>query len=80
MTDAATTFGEARHETCRFGTLNPAWVYGGVSEPTPSLIPICSWKPCGPHPPALSRAWGGAVEFDRDCAVCNAHKPVEIAA
>lgn len=64
--------GEERHERCRYGRLAPAWgvVDAGVLEPT--SIPLCSWRPTGPFPPAVTRAWGGHVYPERDCAVCQA--------
>lgn len=63
------SFGERRHELCRFGRLTEAWTIDGAKE-TPTSAPICTFAPAGPVPPALARAWGGLIEFDRDCAVC----------
>lgn len=79
----ATDYGERKHETCKFGTLNPAFTFQPPidDEPIdarPALMPICNWQPQSPCPPAVTRSWGGAVEYDRDCAVCLAHKPVEL--
>lgn len=69
--------GEERHETCRFGTLNKAVrISIGDGRETPTLQPICHWSSGQPTPPALRRAWGGAVEYERDCAVCPVHQVV----
>lgn len=72
MTAARATplsFGERRHELCRFGRLTEAFVIEGDKE-TPTLAPLCTWDPPGPTPPALQRVWGGLIEVERDCAVC----------
>ena len=69
--------GERRHEACRYGTLNAAFeipAHGGPERP--SLVPICNWNIPSPHPPAAGRAWGGAVEYARDCALCDAFSPL----
>lgn len=81
MDSAAHDYGERKHETCKFGTLNPAFIVQPPvdDEPPkerPTLAPICNWQPPEPHPPGIRRAWGGLVEFERDCAVCSAHQPV----
>jgi len=65
-------YGERKHESCMYGTLTPAWLNGDAA----TLLPLCSWPLPDPAPPAVSRAWGGLVEYDRDCATCIAHKPV----
>lgn len=81
--------GERRHETCKFGRLTETWAMSGgwSSMPwsrervgTPGLAPLCMWTPADPHPPAVARAWGGLVSFERDCAVCRAHSVVEVEA
>lgn len=61
--------GEEKHERCRFGSLTPAFVVPLKGPESPTVTPLCSWRP-GTCPPALDRVWGGAVEPDRDCAVC----------
>lgn len=71
------TAGERRHETCRYGALAQAW-RGEPGDWTPTVMPLCYWKPDGPVPPALARSWGGAIEYDRDCAVCQCHQEIEI--
>lgn len=69
--------GERRHETCRHGSLTPAWTVSMSGRETPTLLPLCGWANEQPDaPPAMRRAWGGLVEFDRDCAVCQSHEPV----
>jgi hypothetical protein len=70
-------YGERKHETCAYGRLSEAWFCeAGVEAAT--VVPLCSFPLPEPSPPALVRAWGGRVEFDRDCATCIAHKPVGI--
>lgn len=70
-------YGERKHETCRFGRLTEAWRGDGDPERmVPTVLPLCTWKAPEPRPPAVDRAWGGLVEFDRDCAVCLAHRGV----
>lgn len=83
MADDLFARGEDRHMRCRYGQLTGAiaidveefrrdqeagrplkWEEGGT-------LPLCYWKPPEPCPPALKRAWGGLVEFERDCAVCQ---------
>lgn len=76
--------GEERHETCRHGVLTPAFRIDGFTADrrglapveTPTIMPLCTWKVPVDAPPAVARAWGGAVEFERDCAVCKAHDPL----
>ncbi len=69
--------GEERHERCRHGTLTPSWqVDMGGRESPGGALPLCLWRAPDPHPPAVDRAWGGLVEFDRDCAVCKAYDPL----
>lgn len=76
--------GERQHETCRWGTLNPGFMIGRRPDheapmtETPILVPVCNWRIPEPAPPAAQRGWGGAVEYDRDCAVCTAHQPVDV--
>lgn len=72
--------GERRHEECRFGRLTSG--YEGPSlEPgdmKPVILPICMWQVQKPCPPAVDRAWGGnLIEYDRDCAVCDAFQKLE---
>jgi hypothetical protein len=69
--------GEARHEICRFGTLTEAFRIDATSgRQTPTVIPLCLWRLPDDCPPAVKRMWGGAIEFDRDCAVCRAFDPL----
>lgn len=68
--------GEERHETCRFGRLTEAWLVEHGAE-TALSIPVCDWEPAKPHPPAIRRAWGGDVQYARDCAICDAHREVD---
>ena len=71
-----TQLGEDRHATCRFGALTPAFIVpasGGPERPT--VMPLCHWKP-ERAPPAVLRTWGGAVELERDCAVCPVWSPL----
>lgn len=72
------SYGERKHETCRFGTLTEAWVGRDPERMVPTVMPLCLWRVPEPAPPALTRSWGGAVEFDRDCAVCLAHREVGV--
>lgn len=70
--------GERRHETCRYGTLTPAWrIEAANGAETATVMPLCTWGLPDPCPPAVKRGWGGAVEFARDCAMCAAHTPVD---
>lgn len=62
--------GERRHETCRWGDLTETYRDGGV----PGVAPLCRWKPPHEIPPGMNRAWGGLVEFHRDCAICECHE------
>lgn len=66
--------GELRHEKCRHGTLTTAFKVKVLSAEggEPTVIPLCLWQPPENAPPAIRRSWGGAIEFDRDCAVCKA--------
>ena len=68
--------GEERHARCKFGALSPAWIINAKGVEEPVLMPLCLWTVPRPHPPGLDRAWGGAVEYHRDCAVCPAYKPL----
>lgn len=67
--------GEERHETCRFGSLTPAFRLDDRGQ-HPTVIPLCGWEVPTAAPPAVRRAWGGAVEVDRDCANCQAYSPL----
>ena len=69
--------GELRHEQCRYGRLTEAWHYAPVGGETPTVIPLCGWQIPEPAPPAAVRVWGGAVDYQRDCAKCAAFRPVE---
>lgn len=71
----AELYGERKHESCTFGSLTPAWLNGD----DPTILPLCGWSIPEPAAPAAVRGWGGLVDYDRDCAVCMAHKPVEAA-
>lgn len=76
--------GEDRHMRCRYGDLTGAISVSvdalqrahddGREVPfeAAGTLPLCRWRPPEASPPALSRAWGGLVEFERDCAVCKA--------
>jgi len=74
--------GEERHERCRHGDLTPGWEqeldgFRGFKGPEkPIVVPLCRWSLPEPHPPAVGRAWGGLIDFDRDCAVCKAYDPL----
>lgn len=74
--NANATLGELRHEQCRYGTLNPGFQYDGSGQ-HPILVPICNWMPNQAYPPALRRAWGGSIEYERDCALCDAYSPLQ---
>lgn len=85
MTDMydAEAEGERRHEQCRFGDLtasvevNAADLAAGREDYRPGpALPLCRWKSDRPMPPAIDRAWGGLVEFERDCAVCGCFRPL----
>jgi hypothetical protein len=69
--------GERRHELCRFGRLTEAYAVETYGRETPTTMPLCTWEPEGAIPPAMKRAWGGAVEYERDCAVCRVFSGVE---
>lgn len=62
--------GEIRHEQCRFGSLTEAYHIDEQDRETPMAEPLCNFIPPGPLPPALTRAWGGMIEVERDCAQC----------
>jgi hypothetical protein len=68
--------GEERHERCRYGTLTKAFHMTMSGEETPTVLPLCTFRP-KPAPPAVRRAWGGLVDFDRDCAVCECYAPLD---
>jgi hypothetical protein len=71
--------GELKHEQCAYGTLTKAW----TSEPAPELkwkgtsMPLCIYPTPANVPPWAVRAWHGAVDFERDCAVCTCFKEVD---
>lgn len=69
MTAATVSFGERRHELCRFGRLTEVFAIEGDKE-TAGSGPLCTFDPPGPVPPALTRVWGGLIDVERDCAVC----------
>jgi hypothetical protein len=70
--------GERRHEQCRYGRLTEAFhIDHATGRETPTCLPLCTFKPAGPIPPALEREWGGLVDFDRDCAVCDAYEALQ---
>ncbi len=70
--------GEIRHEQCRFGIFaDKAWrtdVKTGKDERF--AMPLCGWKLPADTPPLLKRLWSGAIDFERDCAVCPCFTPV----
>lgn len=69
--------GERRHEQCRFGVFaEQAFRVDDRGKETPFAMPLCGWKPPADAPPLLARVWSGAIEFDRDCAVCPTFSPV----
>ncbi len=77
MTRRLKQLGEDRHARCRFGLLTEAWSGDGRPDNwEPGVLPICTFAVPEPCPPALKRIWGGAIELDRDCAVCAAFKEV----
>ena len=69
MTAATVSFGERRHELCRFGRLTEVFAIDGDKE-TAGSGPLCTFDPPGPVPPALDRVWHGLIDVERDCAVC----------
>lgn len=69
--------GERRHEQCRYGVFaEQAFRVDDRGKETPFAMPLCGWKPPADAPPLLARVWSGAIEFDRDCAVCPTFSPV----
>lgn len=72
--------GERRHEQCRFGVFaDEAYsVDEATGTETPIVMPLCAWEPLGPAPPAIARLWGGAIDFDRDCAVCTCYCEIKV--
>lgn len=79
MERASYDYGERKHETCRFGIFaQEAYRVPFLTDEggEPFAMPLCAWRPPEPHPPAVTRAWGGAIEFERDCAVCLAHQTI----
>lgn len=73
------TRGEQRHERCRFGTFS-AEAYAVASDGSgerPIVMPLCAWEFGEATPPAVARMWGGAIEFDRDCARCATFREIE---
>lgn len=77
MSAEPVSFGERRHELCRFGRLTEAYAIQGDKQ-IPMSSPLCTFQPPEPTPPALQRAWGGLIEVDRDCAVCWCFTEVQI--
>jgi hypothetical protein len=69
MTKRLSRLGEDRHARCIHGDLTEAWGVTDTGVETPFVSPLCRY-PTDTLPPAAARAWGGLVEFDRDCAVC----------
>lgn len=78
MTDALHAQGEERHEQCRYGVFaEQAYrVDLRTGKETPFAMPLCAWQPSEKAPPLLARVWSGAIEFERDCAVCRCFAPV----
>lgn len=73
--------GELRHEQCAYGRLTKAWVCTGGNVDlkwSGTSIPVCDYPTPEPVPPWVNRAWHGAVEFERDCAVCTCLKEVDV--
>lgn len=72
--------GEVRHEQCRYGMLAPGWLMGGrgSGDAQPSLVPVCTLPPPDPAPPWVGRCWAGAIEYQRDCAVCKVFNPLTV--
>lgn len=69
--------GERRHEQCRFGIFaQESYIVDMAGAKTPTAIPLCGWELPEPVPPSLKRGWGGWVDFDRDCALCDAYSPL----
>jgi len=70
--------GEIRHEQCRYGIFaSEAYHHDPrTGRETPFAMPLCGWKLAGKRPPLLDRLWSGAIDFDRDCAVCECFEPV----
>lgn len=77
MTTAATkvSFGERRHELCRFGRLTEAYEIEGGKE-TAGTAPLCTFPTPDQCPPAMTRAWSGLIDVERDCALCFAFKEI----
>lgn len=73
---SAPSFGEVRRERCKFGRLTEAFHIDEHGKETPFAAPLCTFSAPDPCPPAMKRAWGGLIEFDRDCAVCFAYAEV----
>ena len=69
--------GERRHEACRYGVFSSHSVRLIASGEQPFAMPLCAWS-LGAAPPAVGRAWGGAIEYDRDCAVCPVYAPLGV--
>jgi len=77
MTTLLQFTGERRHEKCRYGIFSAeAYTIGPDGVERPFAMPLCAYQPPEKSPPAISRSWGGAIEFDRDCAVCKAYHPL----
>jgi hypothetical protein len=79
MSDDLFDLGEERHEQCRYGVFagEAFRIDAATMKETPIVLPLCAWQIPRPCPPGAARVWGGdAVEFDRDCAVCDAYSPM----
>lgn len=68
--------GEARHEQCRYGILTPCIRLWGPEAQEKDVIPLCTWRVPDPAPPWVTRALGGAVEPETDCAACPCFREV----
>jgi len=72
--------GELKHEQCAYGKLTAAWVCTGGSALhgwSGTSMPLCIYPTPANVPPWAARAWHGAVDFERDCAVCTCFKEVD---
>lgn len=84
LRDEAWKRGELRHEKCRWGILSESFSMNAGLDPhvesnwEPGVCALCAWQPPQPTPPALARRWGGDIEFDRDCALCDCFEEVPL--
>lgn len=77
MTGSLEAEGEIRHEQCRYGIFSSeAYRVDARGKETPFAMPMCGWRIEGPRPPLLERLWSGAIDFSRDCAVCQCFEAV----